>query len=119
MLDAVRTGTISAVASWELAEEIVDVMRRPKVRRYDIGEDDVRELLILLAPLLPSVEVVVEVRDPDDAPVIRSAIAGRADAIVTGDQDLVDDPSLRDWLLRKGIEVLTPAALLERIGSSG
>jgi predicted nucleic acid-binding protein len=69
----------------------------------------------LLAPLLPTVDVDVEIRDPGDAPVVAAAIEGRADAIVTGDRDLLDDASLVEWLTRHGIEVLTPSALMLRV----
>ena len=73
------------------------------------------ETLILLSPFLPTVEVDVALRDPDDAPVVAAAIVGRAQAIVTGDRDLLDDDALRAWLRERGVEVMTPAELLERL----
>jgi putative PIN family toxin of toxin-antitoxin system len=103
------------VISWELAAELHDVLRRPKIRRYSVGDEDVRDLLSLIAADLPVVEVDVELRDPDDVPVVSAAVAGRAEAIVTGDRDLLDDLELRGWLLERGVEVLTPAELVERI----
>ena len=72
-------------------------------------------LLGYLAPLLPTVEVDVTLRDPKDVPVVVAAIAGRADAIVTGDRDLLDDADLRAWLAERDVEVLTPAELLDRL----
>jgi putative PIN family toxin of toxin-antitoxin system len=93
----------------------VDVIRRPKLARYALGEDAVEELLILLGPLLPSVEIEVELRDPNDAPVVAAALAGGAEAIVTGDADLLDDAALRAWLAERGVEILTPADLLDRL----
>jgi putative PIN family toxin of toxin-antitoxin system len=115
VLEALRAGAIEAVASWKLAEEIVEVLRRPKLARYGLSEADVRETLVLLAPLLPSVDVDVEIRDPDDAPVVAAALVGRADAIVTGDAHLLDDPALRGWLTQRGVEVIPPAELLRRL----
>ena len=82
-------------------------MHRPKLRRYRVTEEDVRDVLVLLAPLLPSVEVDVAARDPGDAPVIAAALAGRADAIVTGDGDLLDDQDVRAWLEERGVEVIS------------
>jgi uncharacterized protein len=116
VLDAVRRGRITAVASWELADELVSVLRRPKFARYAVSEDDVEELLALLGPLLPSVDVEVEIRDPNDAPVVGAALAGGAEAIVTGDLDLLDDAALRAWLSARGVEILSPAELLDRLG---
>jgi len=118
IIAAVRNGLIEAVASWDLAGEIGEVLRRPELAGYGITEQDVREALVLLAPLLPDVDVDVEPRDPDDAPVIASAVAGAVDAIVTGDRGLVDDASLSGWLEARGIALLTPAALLERLGAA-
>jgi predicted nucleic acid-binding protein len=105
------------MASWDLAEEIVDVLRRPKLARYGLSEDDVREALVLLAPLLPSVDVEVAVRDPDDAPVVASALAGGVQAIVTGDAHLLDDSDLRAWLEDRGVGVISPAELLTILAS--
>ena len=103
------------MASWELAEEVVEVLRRPRIARYGITEGDVADVLVLMAPLLPGVEANVEIRDPDDAKVVGAALAGRADAIVTGDRDILDDPDLRRWLEHHGVEVLTPAEFLRAL----
>jgi uncharacterized protein len=111
VLAAVRRGEIDPVGSWALAHELADVVRRPKLRRYEIAEEDIADLLLLLARDLPEVEVEVEIRDPDDAPVIAAAIAGEADAIVTGDRDLLDNAELRAWLRQRGVELLSPAEL--------
>lgn len=113
-----RSGRLLPVASWNLAEEIADVLRRPRLRdRYGITERDVQDLLLLLAPFLPSIEIEAPVRDPDDRPVISTALRARADAIVTGDHDLLEEAGpLREWLAERGVVVLTPTAVLDRIG---
>lgn len=116
MLRAVRERRVEAIASWDLAREIADVLRRPKARAVGISEQDVLDTLILLARFLPSVEVDVSVRDPDDAAVVSAAVVGRADAIVTGDRGLLDDAELEAWLGAHGIDLLTPAELLVRLG---
>jgi uncharacterized protein len=115
VLGAVRAGLIEAVVSWPLVEELVDVLRRPKLARYDIDDALVEEVLLLLAPMLPAVETEAPVRDPDDAPVVAAAVTGRAEAIVTGDSDLLEDAALRAWLAERRIEVLTPADALARL----
>jgi putative PIN family toxin of toxin-antitoxin system len=94
---------------------MADTLRRPKVRRYTLGDEDIEAALVLMAPLLPEAELFVEVRDPDDAAVVAAAVAGRAEAIVTGDRDLLDDPELHAWLRERGIQVETPSSLVARL----
>jgi predicted nucleic acid-binding protein len=65
--------------------------------------------------MLPDVDIEVELRDPEDAPVVAAALAGNADVIVTGDHDLLDDAHLVAWLRERGVAVLSPDALLERL----
>lgn len=76
---------------------------------------DVGDVLSLIAAGLPSVDVEVELRAPDDTAVVAAAIAGGADAIVTGDRDLLDNADLHTWLRDRGIDMLTPAEFVERI----
>jgi putative PIN family toxin of toxin-antitoxin system len=111
----VREQALDVVATWELAEEVGEVLRRPQFSRLRVSEADVVAVLSYLAPLLPAVEVDIPLRDPRDLPVVAAAVAGRADAIVTGDRDLLDDVELRVWLSEHGVEVLTPAELVNRL----
>ena len=103
------------MGSWELASELAAVLPRPKLRRYTISADDIRELLVLIGRDLPDVDVEVELRDPRDAPVVAAAIAGRADAMVTGDLDLLDNEELRAWLTERGVGLMTPHDLIKQL----
>jgi putative PIN family toxin of toxin-antitoxin system len=78
LLEAVRTGRTEAVLTWELADEVLTVLARPQLRRFQIADEDVQELTALFAPLLPTVDVVVTPRDPDDAVVVAVAVGGGA-----------------------------------------
>jgi putative PIN family toxin of toxin-antitoxin system len=113
VLAAIRAGSLEPVVSWELAAELVDVLRRPKLRRYEFSDEQVVALLAVLARWLPTVDVEVELRDADDAPVVAAAIAGDAEAIVTGDRHLLENDELRAWLRARSVELLMPAELLE------
>jgi putative PIN family toxin of toxin-antitoxin system len=50
-------------------------------------------------------------RDPDDDLVLATALAGRADVIVTGDEDLLVLGAY------EGIHILSPRQFLEKIGA--
>lgn len=115
VLEAVRLRRLVPVMSWAMARELVDVLRRPSIRRYGITEGDVEDILVVLGPLLPDVDIEVEIRDPDDRPVIAAAITGHADAIATGDRDILGDDTLREWLRQRGVSVVTAAELLARL----
>lgn len=119
VVQAVRDGRVRALASWILAAEIADVLQRPRVRKYMVEEPDFKEIMDILAPLLPHLDITFPIRDPKDFPVVASAIVGHADAIVTGDDDLLDDAPLRALLAEKGIEVLTPGETLARLPGGG
>ena len=54
-------------------------------------EELLRESEVIPRPRTPS---ELEVRDPDDRWVLASAIAGRADVLVTGDRDLLEVAAL-------------------------
>ena len=116
LLAAIHDGRIDAVVSWELAREIVEVLGLPQDLTYGVTEADIDDVLMVLGPLLPDVDVAVEPRDPDDVPVVAASLAGRADVIVTGDRDLLDDEDLVAWLAVRGVRVMTPAAALAAIG---
>lgn len=115
VLEALRAGELEAVASWALAEEIVEVLRRPRIQALGVEEADVRDVLVLLAPLLPDVEVNLAIRDVDDTAVVSAALSGAADAVVTGDKDLRDDAEAIAWLEARGVAVLGPTELLARL----
>lgn len=79
------------LASRETTTELIRVLSYPKFRL------SVPEREELLADYLPWCETVtwsrppavVDCRDPHDRPFLELASAGRADALVTGDQDLL------------------------------
>lgn len=115
ILETVRQRRITPLATWELAAEIAEVLRRPELGLYRITEADVIDVLALLAPFLPNVEVTVDLRDVEDLPVIAAALSGRADAIITGDRDMLDDDHVRQWLAERGIALLQPAEALRQL----
>ena len=107
MRTAWQSGAVIPLVCRETADELIRVLCYPKFRLDDTERD------CLLAEFLPYAEVVKlrahvhalpEVRDPDDAKFLALAVAGRADALISGDDDLL---TLRaDW---KRVAILAPA----------
>ena len=87
--------------------ELKEVLSRSKFDRYVS-----RERAIFLAQLesisepIPTIQLVRECRDPKDDKFLEVALNGRADAIVTGDKDLL---GMRPW---RGIEIISAAEYL-------
>lgn len=109
--DAWRSGAILPLASRDTVSELVRVLCYPKFR---LTAAEREELLADYLPCCDSVDVgepppVPECRDPFDRIFLEVALAGRADALVTGDKDLLaiapDFP----------VPILTPQAFAGRL----
>jgi putative PIN family toxin of toxin-antitoxin system len=102
------------LVSTATAQELVRVLAYPKFRL------DAQEQQELLADYLPYAEAVrvprrapavPACRDPFDLPFLHLAVAGRADALVTGDADLLT-------LVRVGrCPIMTPEAFLSGLST--
>ena len=106
-----RAATIDLITSAALLDELADVIARRKFaaileRTTRTPEHILSELAVLaevvVAPPLPKPVC----RDPDDDAVLACALAGQADLIVSGDDDLL--------VLKKfqGIPIVKPAEAL-------
>jgi putative PIN family toxin of toxin-antitoxin system len=108
-LDAVASGRFRLLYSPVLLQEIQHVHSRGK---FSLDPSKVDNLISFVRtrgePVFPSEKVAV-CRDPKDNPVLECAWAGHADAIVTGDQDLL---SLNPF---RGIPILTPRQFLDNL----
>jgi uncharacterized protein len=93
-----QSGRIVPLASTATAQELVRVLAYPK---FQLSASEREELL---ADWLPWVEVVrmpdplpqvAACRDPFDLPFLQLALLGRAQALVSGDRDLLDMAATR------------------------
>ena len=90
--------------------ELADVLARARFDRYISLEDRKRFLRLLgrLAEFVPIIYPVRECRDPKDDKFLELAINGRAELILTGDEDLLMmNPS-------RGVAILPPGDYLRR-----
>jgi uncharacterized protein len=114
-LDAALDGRLELISSPQLLREIAMVLARPRLRRYLSTEEALRfisdlaaQTTIIADPPGPHAGVC---RDPDDDYLVALAAASGADAIITGDLDLLAvDPK------QLSFEVITPRQLVDRLG---
>lgn len=100
------------LGSTQTVRELIETLLLPKFDRY-VSRQRRETLLDRLAPLVEIVEIVQRVqvcRDPKDDKFLELAVNGRANVVVTGDDDLL---SLHPF---RGIDILSPAAYLDRPG---
>ncbi len=113
VLRALHDGRFVIVYSTPIVVEIIDVLGRPPFRaKYQIQPDDVTTLVNLIRLrgelVLPQITITA-CRDPKDNKFLEAAVESNADAIVTGDSDLlVLHPFQR-------IPILRPAEFLARL----
>lgn len=111
VLAALGSRRFALVTSEPLLAELAEVLLRPRiVRKYGITPEDVDELVSLLRRRAEIVPVVGEIRlcrDPDDDMVIETAQRGRADLLVTRDEDLKGTREVADALASVGISVVS------------
>jgi putative PIN family toxin of toxin-antitoxin system len=113
VLRALRNGRFTIIYSTDMIVEIIDVLGRPKIQsKYHIQPDDITALINLIrlrGELVVPKQTVTACRDPKDNKFLEAALAGTADAVVTGDDDLfVLNPY-------EGIDILRPAELIARL----
>lgn len=94
LIDAWRRGAFLLLLLPGQIDEVAEVLSRPKIKKkYPIGSKDREAFLQLLrvdALLLPHhLRAPGVCRDPDDDYLLGCAVAGGADYLVTGDDDLL------------------------------
>ena len=101
-------GNATLIASRELLDEVDTRLARPKFNKY-LHASRRRSFVadLAVAAILVELRGIVKIcRDPDDDKLLETALLGRADCLVTGDQDLLVLGSY------EGIPTLSPAAFL-------
>ena len=111
ILTAVWDGQLQLLSSAPLLEELLRVLNYPKIRKRllaaSIEIDQFLELLpFFVIEVVPDDGSAPMPRDPADRMVLATLIAGSADWLVTGDEDLL--------VLADQFPILTPTAFVER-----
>ena len=90
-------------------QELAEVIARPKFDKY-LSDQERREFFKVLSRVAIRVEIlrpVAACRDPKDDKFLELAVNGRADALITGDADLL---ALHPFL---GIPIVSPKAFVD------
>jgi len=104
-----QSGRFDLLYSLALLEELTAVVARPRLQRLGLRPTDahvVVEYLTEFGVLVLPAESVTVCRDPKDNHILEIALAARADAIVSGDSDLL---TLHGF---QGISILAPSDFL-------
>ena len=109
--DAWQAQAVVPLASRETTAELIRVLSYPK---FQLTDDEREDLLADYLPWCETVSVsgplaIPECRDPFDRPFLELALVGHADALVTGDEDLLALAPVFSVL------ILTPHELKERV----
>ncbi|MFN0165466.1 MAG: putative toxin-antitoxin system toxin component, PIN family [Bryobacteraceae bacterium] len=112
----VQSGRVRLVMSHFLLEEVRRFLGYPRIQAiYRLTDIEIREYVDTLATIADVVLQMegpaVVVRDPDDNPIIYTAIAGGADVVCTADRHFYD-PSVVSFCARYGIRLMTDVDLL-------
>jgi putative PIN family toxin of toxin-antitoxin system len=114
IVDAWLDQQFTLVTSLTLLEELVHVLSYPRiVERIRVGQPEVDAILAALLSQGETVPGALELPsvtgDPKDDAVVACAVEGKADFIVTGDEDLLAMGS------HEGTRMVTPRQFLRRL----
>jgi len=104
---AVREGRL--LASSETLQKLAEVLGRAKFDRY-LTLDERQQFMRLLGRIVdmpPITHRFTDCRDPSDNKFLDLAVSGEANAIITGDQDLLELHPFHN------VPILTPTTYLE------
>lgn len=113
VLTRLRDEAFSVIFSEPILLELLDVLSRPKLmQKYHLGSEEALALISLLmlrGEAVTPTRRIQACRDPQDDKFLEAAAAGQANALVSGDADLL---ALHPF---EGLPVLTPSAFLEQL----
>ena len=90
--DVILNKKITILFSDELLDEFITVLRRPKFHKY-FSEEQIQELISILSLRIESIEInqkFNDCRDKKDNFLLDLCVSGRADYLITGDNDLLE-----------------------------
>jgi len=115
VLRVIQAGEAITLSTPDIAAEVNRVLHYPKFRKYylEIGrtpDELYQDYLSHTEMVMPSTDLDTgDLRDPKDAIILACAVGGKANMIISGDQDLITLGSYQD------IAILTPFQFIELV----
>jgi putative PIN family toxin of toxin-antitoxin system len=120
ILDAFNNNQFQLIMSQPLLVEFNEVWNRPRLKKYIDENQAIRlERQFKYRAIWIEVKTIPpHCRDPKDLPVLATGIDGKANIIVSGDDDLRADEDLRKAMESYHIELLGVNSFLYRLAQS-
>ncbi len=108
-----RRAAFTLVTSQPMIEELEEVLFRPRIRkRIRLSDEEIRYYVAYIRftseIVAPAQGILHQPRDADDSVVLGTFLAGKADFLITGDNDLLE--------LADHYPILTPADFWRQTG---
>lgn len=100
----ILSNEIKILFSEDMLKEFFEVVSRPKFKKI-FSEKRIKELVILMRKFEETIQIKERInicRDPKDNLILETAVSGKADLIITGDDDLLSLSPFRN------IRIITP-----------
>lgn len=120
LINHLRNGRFQIVYCREMVEEFIEVTKRAKFsKKYGITREEVSGLLRILHGRGKQIRIRGNLqlcRDTKDDMILETAILGRAEYVVSRDDDIKRDLVLIDELSKYGVEIVTVSKFLKILG---
>jgi len=125
LLERIRESQHVLIISSFILTELERVLQYPRLKRYHgLSDDEIAryvadvEAASLVLETVEHIAETVVTRDPDDNPIVATAVAGQAEVICTLDRHL-HDADVRAWCAEHDIRILTDVELLAEFRGDG
>lgn len=114
--NAFKDGLFDTVISEQMITELAEVLNRPRLKnKYNLSAADIEELLIVIEERSNNVllsNTISICRDKNDDMIIETAIKGKAEYLVTRDDDMKFDRDVISRLFTFDVSVISIAKFL-------
>ena len=117
ILEAFNESKFQLIISQPLFDEFQEVWHRPRLSKYISESQAIRleKQIKSRATWVETKTIPPQCRDVKDLPILATAIDGKANIIVSGDDDLRGDETLRKAMKSYSIELLGVNSFLESL----